>query len=502
MDDKTKKVLDEALYDTYSVALQRGQEDAKLQPIGALQEYIHEGELEYFTKSNNARDNIQHKFRRDELSMYMSEYLYEMSKVKISENELESEIFFEIKRQEMFFETKEDIIQIMADCMLGENDNAFGFNYQDLAGVSGNLYFDNEISKIEKERKEIQERAEESVDPVFGIKNLEMNFGAFNHCREEVLSGTQIELQNDFSEIDTTRRPRRVYSLNDGEMTAVTDIGNVKTRQEDSVLILYHPKNPDYKMLVVADGMGGSKNGHLASQEIVTQMVSWFESLPEEYMKENNNEYLCKAWAGKLTDISDDILRKHPGSLSTFVGAIVGEKYTTVASVGDSRAYVLGTNDELYQLTIDDNVQYKKWNEKWTEMEKTKDVKNNLLLKIAKSNEKDDLRFRKDSNIVTNGVGLNNLSGIKITVAENDKYKTLMLLSDGVTDCLSDNQIMAITKNTKPSEIAAALVNEAISRDSLEPGLAQSENYNTFIKAGKDNTTAAVYDNTKGGDER
>lgn len=500
MDNKKKRILDEALYDTYAVSLEKGR-NAKVQSIGALQEYMHCGETGYFTKTNSARDNIDYTFRRDELSMYMSEYLYEMSKVKVSESDLESEIFFEIKKQEMFFETKEDIIQIMADCMLGRNDYAFGFDYQDLATIAGKLYMDNEVSKIEKEIQELQKDIEDNIDPDFGIKNLDINFGAFNHCREEILRGTQIEIQNDLSEIDPTKKARRVYNLND-ELMAVTDIGNIKTRQEDSVLILYHPRNPDYKMLVVADGMGGSKDGHLASTEIVTQMIGWFENLPTEYMEKNNDEYLRKAWAGKLSDISEDILRKHPGSLSTFVGAIVGEKTTTIASAGDSRAYILGNDNELYQMTVDDNVEFQAWNREWTEREKTQDVENNLLLKMAKSTAKDDLRFRRDSNFVTNGLGLETLPQINFSSVENDKYKTLMLFSDGVTDCLSDKQIMAITKNTKPNEIAAALVNEAMSNVSYKPELVQSENHNIYISAGKDNTTAAVYNNTKEGDER
>lgn len=54
-----------------------------------------------------------------------------------------------------------------------------------------------------------------------------------------------------------------------------------------------------------------------------------------------------------------------------------------------------------------------------------------------------------------------------------------MLFSDGVTDCLSDKQIMAITKSTKPAYIASALVDEAITKDSDKPELAQSKNHFT-----------------------
>ncbi|MCI8291245.1 MAG: serine/threonine-protein phosphatase [Clostridia bacterium] len=505
MDEIKKKILDNALYDTYFTYLERnGQQAGEDQMIGALREYIHTGELDFFTKINDSRKIMRNNFKRDDLARYMAEYLYEMSKTKVSEDELESEIFFEIKKQEMFFSSKEDIIQSISNCLLGKETKAFGFNYNEIANVAGKLYLDNEVSKVKQERdrqqRDLERNLEKGLDPRFGVKNVQVNWDAYNHCRREVLDGSQIIVQNDLKAKDPSRRPRRTYSLND-ELMAVTDIGNRRQDQEDSVLILYHPKNPKYKMLVVADGMGGSKNGQLASMEIVKQMIGWFESLPVDYMKEDNRKYLCEAWNEKLLDISDDIVRKYPGSSSTFVGAIVGEESTTIASAGDSRAYVLGNDNNLYQMTVDDNLAYRAWNKQWTQLEK-QEKNRGVLMQIAKGNAKDDLRFRKDANVVTNGLGLREKPRINFSRARNDTYKTLMLFSDGVTDCLSDKQIMAITKSTKPAYLATALVNEAITKDSNKPELAQSENHFIHIPAGKDNTTAAVYDNTRRGDER
>lgn len=505
MNNDRKKILEEALFDTYcSASESRGEQAGGPQAIGALREYMHTGELDFFTRRNNARANIKNNFRRIDVSRYIAEYLYEMSKTKVSENELESEIFFEIKKQEMFFNSKEDIISSISDCLLGIEDEAFGFSYNDLANVAGKLYLDNEVSKVKQERDRFQNNLErnleKSLDPRLGVKNVKVNVDAYNHCRKEVLDGSQIRVQNDIRAKDPSRRPRRVYNLND-ELMAVTDMGNKRKNQEDSVLILYHPQNPKYKMLVVADGMGGSKNGQLASMEIVRQMTEWFEHLPVEYMKESNKEALCKIWAEKLTDISDDIARKHPGSMSTFVGAVVGESSTTIASAGDSRAYVLGNDNELYQMTVDDNIEYQDWYRKWAEAEKKEGIITDSM-RISKSDSKDDLRFHKDANVVTNGLGLGRRPQVKFSRVKNDRYKTLMLFSDGVTDCLSDKQIMAITKNTKSRDVAAALVNEAIFKDSNKPELAEYANHVTHIPAGKDNTTAAVYDNTKGGYER
>ena len=76
-----------------------------------------------------------------------------------------------------------------------------------------------------------------------------------------------------------------------------------------------------------------------------------------------------------------------------------------------------------------------------------------------------------------------------------------MLFSDGVTDCLSDSQLYAITRNTDPKYLAKAIVNNALTNESYRPDLGDNADYRSHISAGKDNTTAAVYRNN-GGEER
>ena len=65
-------------------------------------------------------------------------------------------------------------------------------------------------------------------------------------------------------------------------MFASSSIGNVKLTQEDSVLLSEYPKNKDYKMLLVADGVGGSQNGGAASSYVAEEMLEWFKGLKKE----------------------------------------------------------------------------------------------------------------------------------------------------------------------------------------------------------------------------
>ena len=336
-----------------------------------------------------------------------------------------------------------------------------------------------------------------NTQPEYGVNNLKINLPLVkNVCREEVLSGKQISIQNGLVGSKSVR-PGRSYKLNN-EMFAVTDIGNKRNNQEDSVLILYHPLNPKYKMLVVADGMGGHNDGEKASQEIVRQMVEWFEKLQPEYMEVGNDGMLKGEWYRKLQDINNEVNKKYKGSGSTFVGAIVGEKFTHIASIGDSRGYIVDNNNELYQITDDDSPEYIKWKKNWSMYQ------NGLGRNLSsdeykdKMQQKDNIRFSVNSHLIENCIGAGTLRlKVQFYKIPNNKYKTLMLFSDGVTDCLSDSQIKAIAKTTDKKDLARMIVEEALKSQSVNENLAEVPNYNCVIPAGKDNTSAVIYRNTE-----
>ena len=48
------------------------------------------------------------------------------------------------------------------------------------------------------------------------------------------------------------------------------------------MLLIRDKNNPDFKMMVVADGMGGHKSGEIASNEIVERLKDWFLNLSDE----------------------------------------------------------------------------------------------------------------------------------------------------------------------------------------------------------------------------
>ncbi len=495
--------LKEALIETYDVFNGRNG-NGRGQIVTGLKTYLRNGNPNYFTRGDTSngkkgsRDIIS-KIDRKELADYLADFVVDViAKIKKPESISERYIIDIVQQELKNGMSENEVKRYVSECILGKRNGILNYTADNIIDVATKTYSDVLIVDTEARRSENLKNAHKSINPRYGVKNLRANPTMVNYCVEEVLNGNQIRIQNDVKRNRNSKyRPARSYNLND-EMFAYTDIGNVRDNQEDSVLIMYHPNNEKYKMLVVADGMGGLAGGENASNEAVKEIIDWFSVLRENYMQKGNEKFLQAALDRKIKDISKSIADKFYGSGTTFVGAIVGEQYTLIASVGDSRAYVLDNDYDLHQLTVDDNPSFKYWKADW------KDVKLNRRTARQMEEEKDYLRFKNGSNAITDYLGRTDGMDpkVKFSLMPNDLYKTLMLFSDGVTDCLSDKEIKAITATTDPKKLAETIARQALSKDSIAPEkIRHDKNYKDIIRAGKDNTTVALI-TKKDGEER
>lgn len=492
-----EKILNDALYSTYTKYSETSQgknsNNGLEQIIGALTAYLNSNDTRYFSKANMGRKNIEKYINREELAEYLAEYFVQISRIKQTESAEELRLGLQI----MGMNQKKAVEQIKK-CMLGEISEFKGTDLSYVTRAVCSVYSKIEMNQREEEEKAAVKKIEASVDPKYGVKNLKVNTGLVNYCREEVLSGRQIAIQNELKEKSLSARARREYNL-DNEMTAVTDIGIQRSKQQDSIVMLYHPQNPKYKLLVVADGMGGTVDGDKASQEITKQMTLWFESLNPDMMLDRNARILQEEWTKKLNEIHSEILRTTPDSGSTFVGAIVGENTTTIAGVGDSRCYVLDKNNHLQQMTVDDNVDFVSFHTKWEQIAKSQKGRLSKEQYILRRQEKENLRFKRTNNQITKCIGARVSKPVepRFTSIKNEEYQSLMLFSDGVTDCLSDDQLFAITRRTSSKKLAEKIVDEALKNFSIRNEFKDNPAYTPRIEPGKDNTSAVVFDKRK-----
>ena len=301
------------------------------------------------------------------------------------------------------------------------------------------------------------------------IENFAVYPKTINQCREDIQNNSQF------------KHDRREYNLDD--MYAVTDVGRLKSDQEDSVLILQHPKNKDFKMMVVADGMGGHDAGEIASSFITTHIMQWFEAINPDFYKAEYTKQLEQDFQKVIMKINSMMYDEfHGKSGSTFVGAIVNDSKTIISNVGDSRAYVV-TKNGLEQVTDDHSISYEMW--KHPESHGENAIKN-----------KDDIMFHRINNQVFAGMGFDPKYSIPTHILDNNDYKTLLLFSDGVTDCLTDGQLMAVCSQTPKEKLAEIIVEHAKTRDTEQNHLDPNQ-YCEKVRGGKDNLSAVVYDNER-----
>lgn len=253
--------------------------------------------------------------------------------------------------------------------------------------------------------------------------------------------------------------------------TAISDIGSHRTNNEDYVTSITHPENEKIKLLAVADGIGGSRCGEYASKFVIESLEQWFKNQPLNLLESTikTAESLHQA----IIHINNKLYINEANKSNcgtTLTCAIITLKDTLVANIGDSRAYAV-INNELKQLTKDDSIV-------WHYYEQGK-------------LSKDELRFHIQNNIITKCIGHSYNIKPSILKIQNNTYSALILFTDGVTDCLSDDRIKFIINKTEQSNIAKELIKEAVSKKQnyIVPKGIQFHD----IIPGKDNASVAVY---------
>ena len=312
--------------------------------------------------------------------------------------------------------------------------------------------------------QELLDKVTHDAEEIKPVTKLNVNYESVNRCLREVVAGTQVKYAH--SE----------YAL-DGTLFATQDVGRKRDNQEDSVIILTHPDNDKFKLIAVADGVGGLDGGELASNYVVKELAEWFKQIPADayYITSGLKESFTKT----IARISNDLFQKyHQRAGSTLVSSIVTEKDTIVASVGDSRAYTVA-DGQISLVTSDESVV-------WQEMQQ----RNNNSKPT--NQELDDLRFAPGNNRILRCMGQPNLEQIQTRIIPNDSYETLLLLSDGVTDLLSQDDIRIIAETTPREEVTKALVEIAKTSDAVKKSRFW-KSQEKVVQAGKDNATAAMF---------
>jgi protein phosphatase len=218
--------------------------------------------------------------------------------------------------------------------------------------------------------------------------------------------------------------------------TSLSDVGQVRTRNEDFCSEFSHPSG--YRLLVVADGMGGHRAGATASRvavEAIGDVFSGFDSPPEEMLE------LALLTANRRVHqmaLEQSELR---GMGTTAVALLLGpDDSAWVAHIGDSRAYRY-RDGRFEPLTADHSVV--------GEMERR-----GLI-----TPEEAAVHPRRNEIMRCVGIQAEVQADIaRIDVRIGDRY---LLCSDGLSGLVPDPEIAAMLAASPPKQAAQQLVDAA-----------------------------------------
>ena len=350
-----------------------------------------------------------------------------------------------------------------------------------------------------------------SLDGLTSLKGLKLPKGIScislkgltNFENIELLEGIEVEYDRsaykkycDLKESKKTMKPKKREDYNKDELIfkgkdseyknivlvgidscIVSDVGN-KANNEDSAIAMKHPKVPEFKLIAVADGLGGYEVGEVASSIAIEKLRDWFvtfEINDELYADSECYKIVSESLKMCIKDLNDTILNETGGKISatTLAVAVICGDYTILLNIGDSRIY--SYNQGEIQLLTEDQT------EVW-------DGRENV----------DITRFHNHSNIMTNCILSSDSNREKdvYTYIPTNQLKYIILCTDGVSDMMSYNTMKNIMQHNGDNiELAAtSLVKYAtISYEYLDKSIVNSSTeFISSLDAGKDNATISI----------
>lgn len=143
-------------------------------------------------------------------------------------------------------------------------------------------------------------------------------------------------------------------------VSASTDVGNVKTSNQDSLNVKTLTVNGETMVFaIICDGMGGLEKGEVASASMVKAFCNWvMNRLPVLYVNGLNGTQIQQEWFRLIAEYNEKIKiygKKSAINIGTTVTAmLLTGRYYYIVNVGDSRAYEI--QSEIKVLTRDQTV--------------------------------------------------------------------------------------------------------------------------------------------------
>jgi protein phosphatase len=213
----------------------------------------------------------------------------------------------------------------------------------------------------------------------------------------------------------------------------LTDTGLLREHNEDSLLLL-----PEYRVVAVADGMGGHRSGDVASQLAVSTLTDFFTIIvgrdgtwpfPADPKLSEEENYVLTSLRLANRRIFDRSLKTMAdfGMGTTIVAAIFTKDATkvTVGHVGDSRCYRV-RGDEILQMTRDHSlISLAQQTAPWMSPEEISQL---------------------PPNVITRALGIREDVDVDVVTDATEVGDVYVLCSDGLSGLVANEQIRDLVR--------------------------------------------------------
>lgn len=220
--------------------------------------------------------------------------------------------------------------------------------------------------------------------------------------------------------------------------SAKTDIGQKRKLNQDS--FQFKAFGDSAAWMVVCDGMGGMAAGNVASDIAVKCLARCFE---DNLSKKASPEQIKSLLKSSILSANAAVFAKANeqeelnGMGTTVVAAVIMNGVCYAAHAGDSRLYRMH-NGELHQVTTD----------------------HSIVQTMVDSGQltEEQAKIHPNKNIITRALGVH--QDIEIDFSEFEVYEgdIVFLCTDGLTNCVTDQNISEVLMKEEFSDTAQKLI--------------------------------------------
>lgn len=223
---------------------------------------------------------------------------------------------------------------------------------------------------------------------------------------------------------------------------AASDAGRKRRENQDSFLIDFEPRAyPERPALfVVCDGVGGAQAGKTASSLAVSEMRDGFHRVEGGDLGKRLIDAAERASAAIFEYSQHDPSTE--GMATTLVGAAFDGSHCYIVNVGDSRAYHIARG-RIEKLTTDHTL-----------------IQEQLASGLITADQAARSPYR---HIITRSLGTHpsEVGAETYPAADLAVGESFLLCSDGLTDMVSEEDILALASSADPQRAAEGLVDLA-----------------------------------------